>query len=782
MDNNSRLWTAPKDLLAWQAETAKTNGSLQATGHSVENSYQNHTNLTSAVTEKVSGSTVAQNTVTYQNGEIRTVSDGAVKYGIEKDFVNDKVTYSVFEGVNSATANKVQEDHVSDYYENDDEILVKTYERKFFNKDGDETSSTATDVDVYGRVQTTYKSGVAGGKTQYVYNDSSESTFASTLHRKYEPDGNYTEFSYDDNGNLIGWAEKQSAANGGATRFDVTQVSADTTRYTIGNNKLFARQVFDSTKTISPRLTSTTYYVDALNDEHMRYHTAYFYDSVGNLSEKTESSARSTSYAYKNIGGDFAVESIHHNYGVDVYHGYDGNITCDYNADGSLKKTTNAWSYGYYSESPSYSGTTVCEYTYDSAHRLTSETNDTLGLSRSYTYKTDGRIDKIVDSTKGELQFHYDQYGRLEAINTAYVEFLHDHFGNRTKKITVDRTDDYTYNNNLLTKVDIGYTKDAEYKYNSDGVRCRKTVDGVTTNYFLDGNKILGEEHVSNNSYNIYFIYDATGIDKMRIDDYAYKYVKDQQNNVVALLNHEGRVISRYEYDSFGNCKVFDENGVDVTNTTCLATLNPFRWKSFYFDAETGLYYANGRYYDPETGLYLNAAPMESIANNVLKTRGLDRNYTQSSTKHLIRMQNVLANNLFEPEVHWKNSWFDTDWPSFAVVSKDGFEVINWSLSVYKGTLFFDRNETRSIYISVGNAGFFVGLLSDKGSGINLDASVIELGYAGEIIDFSVSALTIGFSLYYKDGKLNYSFNALWYGVSISIDLVKLWKLIFGGN
>lgn len=75
-----------------------------------------------------------------------------------------------------------------------------------------------------------------------------------------------------------------------------------------------------------------------------------------------------------------------------------------------------------------------------------------------------------------------------------------------------------------------------------------------------------------------------------------------------------------------------------------------------------------------------------------------------------------------------------------------------------------------------------MGLLSDKGSGFELDASVIELGYAGEIIDFSVSALTLGFAWYYKDGKLNHSFKAGWYGVSISIDLVKLWKLIFGGN
>ena len=80
------------------------------------------------------------------------------------------------------------------------------------------------------------------------------------------------------------------------------------------------------------------------------------------------------------------------------------------------------------------------------------------------------------------------------------------------------------------------------------------------------------------------------------------------------------------ENDSLGNCKVLDAYGNEITSTTHIGNVNPFRWKSFYFDAETGLYYANGSYYDPETGLYLNAAPMESIADNVLKTRGLDRN------------------------------------------------------------------------------------------------------------------------------------------------------------
>ena len=70
-----------------------------------------------------------------------------------------------------------------------------------------------------------------------------------------------------------------------------------------------------------------------------------------------------------------------------------------------------------------------------------------------------------------------------------------------------------------------------------------------------------------------------------------------------------------YEYD--GNGKVNSSAGF-------IGNVNPFRWKSFYFDTETGLYYANGSYYDPETGTYLDASPVYTIEK--LSTHNLDRN------------------------------------------------------------------------------------------------------------------------------------------------------------
>ncbi len=76
-------------------------------------------------------------------------------------------------------------------------------------------------------------------------------------------------------------------------------------------------------------------------------------------------------------------------------------------------------------------------------------------------------------------------------------------------------------------------------------------------------------------------------------------------------------LFSTYEYD--GNGKVNSSAGF-------IGNINPFRWKGFYYDAESGLYYANGSYYDPSTGLYVDAAPIESVIENPLGVNGLDRN------------------------------------------------------------------------------------------------------------------------------------------------------------
>ena len=62
----------------------------------------------------------------------------------------------------------------------------------------------------------------------------------------------------------------------------------------------------------------------------------------------------------------------------------------------------------------------------------------------------------------------------------------------------------------------------------------------------------------------------------------------------------------QYWYDAWGNHKVVSANGTTITSSTHIGNVNPFRYRGYYYDAETGLYFLQTRYYDPEVGRFLN--------------------------------------------------------------------------------------------------------------------------------------------------------------------------------
>ena len=49
-----------------------------------------------------------------------------------------------------------------------------------------------------------------------------------------------------------------------------------------------------------------------------------------------------------------------------------------------------------------------------------------------------------------------------------------------------------------------------------------------------------------------------------------------------------------------------DGNGQEITSAEHIANLNPFRYRGYYFDSDTGLYYLQSRYYDPQICRFIN--------------------------------------------------------------------------------------------------------------------------------------------------------------------------------
>ena len=83
----------------------------------------------------------------------------------------------------------------------------------------------------------------------------------------------------------------------------------------------------------------------------------------------------------------------------------------------------------------------------------------------------------------------------------------------------------------------------------------------------------------------------------------AYFYI------IIALLDNLGNVVVKYTYDAWGN------HGIEIVDADCatLANLNPFRYRGYYYDTETELYFLKTRYYDPEIGRFMTIDGIEYL-------------------------------------------------------------------------------------------------------------------------------------------------------------------------
>ena len=80
------------------------------------------------------------------------------------------------------------------------------------------------------------------------------------------------------------------------------------------------------------------------------------------------------------------------------------------------------------------------------------------------------------------------------------------------------------------------------------------------------------------------------------------------QGDVIALLDENYNVVVKYTYDTWGKVlSVTNASGTLITDTTHIGHRNPIRYRGYYYDIETRLYYLQSRYYDPEVGRFISA-------------------------------------------------------------------------------------------------------------------------------------------------------------------------------
>lgn len=267
------------------------------------------------------------------------------------------------------------------------------------------------------------------------------------------------------------------------------------------------------------------------------------------------------------------------------------------------------------------------KYAYDNLNQLIKEevyNDNTLVLSCNYTYDVLGNIISISRTTKlqeyvnlpSQINYYYEDTKDKTKL-TKYVideiEFTmtYDSYNNLTKLNNYD----ITLLEGKITSLSYQNIDQVRYTYDATGRRIKKEIYNQNTqtydviNYVYLNDVLIKEIH---NDKTITYILDDTGVIGFKVttqtSEQTYYYIKNMNQDIIKIVDENLNEVAKYEYDAYGN--IVNINGV---NQNQIAKLNPYRYRSYYYDVETNFYYLNARYYNPEIGRFITADDIEYL-------------------------------------------------------------------------------------------------------------------------------------------------------------------------
>ncbi|MEA4827261.1 MAG: RHS repeat-associated core domain-containing protein [Clostridium sp.] len=244
-------------------------------------------------------------------------------------------------------------------------------------------------------------------------------------------------------------------------------------------------------------------------------------------------------------------------------------------------------------------------YYYDELNQLTREDNEILNKTITYSYDAGGNIlnkteylytTGALGTPTSTISYGYgDSNWKDKLTSFNGKEITYDTIGN---PLTYDGYIFTWQQGRQLAGIN-GNGKDVSFKYNVDGIRTEKTVNGVTTKYHLVGDRVTFED---NGTDKIYYTYDDdSNILSMNLNGTEYYYIRNAQGDINGLYDKTGAQVVSYTYDSWGKLISIDGSLKDSAGVK-----NPYRYRGYRYDSETGLYYLQSRYYSPEWGRFIN--------------------------------------------------------------------------------------------------------------------------------------------------------------------------------
>ena len=260
-------------------------------------------------------------------------------------------------------------------------------------------------------------------------------------------------------------------------------------------------------------------------------------------------------------------------------------------------------------------GAKSAAYTYDALNQLTRVNDGFTNKTTTYTYDNAGNIleRKEYAYTTGTLgtptatfAYEYDSEWKDKLVSYNGETISYDEIGNPVSY----RGYTMAWQGKRLESLS-GNGLTASYTYDEQGIRSGKTINGVTTSFSYNGSLLMAQVAPGKS---LLFSYDANGqAISVNYNGTEYYYLRNGQNDIVGLMDESGVRVVEYIYDAWG--KLISTTG---TLATTLGADNPFRYRGYYYDTETGLYYLTTRYYDPEVCRFISADVYMSTGQGVL--------------------------------------------------------------------------------------------------------------------------------------------------------------------
>ena len=383
------------------------------------------------------------------------------------------------------------------------------------------------------------------------------------------------------------------------------------------------------------------------------------------------------------------------------------------------------------------------DYTYDAAGNIQTVTTGGTNVpaaaaSKTYTYDAQGQLATEVNGSGTTFGYAYDTVGNIRSVTTdgaviksfgytnpSWPDLLTSVTANGTTKDVLyegqSQTSDLPSSGNPVTYYngkDYTFTwtkgrqlasatvdgKQVSYTYDMSGVRSGKQVyttsnqRTTTYTYTTLSGKVMRQQWETRNSddsvreamQTLEFVYDdGSQPFAMIYNDGStstlYYYVLNAQGDVIALLNANGTLAASYNYGAWGNYSVHGADGKKTTDPTFIGHINPLRYRGYYYDRETRLYYLQSRYYDFANYRFINADGQFTdgfIGSNLFA-------YCENNPIRYSDPTGLLA---AEAAITLTNWWNPIGWITAAVVVVEVVAIVAISYGIAKNVSLANRN------------------------------------------------------------------------------------------